>query len=320
VRATLGPAAWTPLQEGDENDKRRDTLKGLIETEPGGAQELYEKALEYFCLADRPLPERLEISLLEDDCGRYGFFVESPEPIPWKLNEPGRVSLTIGKAVGDIVSPVPAYGPVKLIGCEISGITGTDQVDLLIQTDADLAGYRIEQVNNEGDGALYYEFSAGSQFQAGAVLHIHAGEPPAVASAGIGQKDLYGAIAGTVIEGGPTLRLCDADGREIHRRQFGTVLSESYDMVTTDADATQTFVLGPDADGTRTFIFLREKQDDGQCWLDALPDGVYRFDWTFKRDTGDEKLPVLRRCGVTTAEEASIEFNVPAELPDCATS
>jgi len=284
----------------------------LIETEPGGAQELYKKALDYFCLADRPLPERLEISVLEDEYGRYGFFVESPEPIPWKLNGPGRVSLGIGKGVGDIVSPMPAYGPVKLIGCKIMGM---DQVDLLIQADADLSGYRIEQVNNEGDGGpLYYEFSAGSRFQAGAVLHIHAGEPPAEATAGVGQKDLYGATAGIVIEAGPTLRICDADGREIHRRQFGTMSFESYSMVTTDPDATQTFVLAPDADGTRTFIFLREKRDGEHCWLDALPDGVYRFDWTFERDAGD-KLPVLRRCGVTTVERAVIEFKLPAELP-----
>ena len=60
-------------------------------------------------------------------------------------------------------------------------------------------------------------------------------------------------------------------------------------------------------------------QTEGRVITVRTADATYRFDWTFKRDAGDEKLPVLRRCGVITAEEASIEFKVPAELPDRAT-
>jgi hypothetical protein len=308
LRATLGPIAWAALEEGDE---RRVALKELIETEPGRVQDIYDKALECFGLGDRPLPERLEINVLEDEHGQYGFFVESPEPIPWKLDGQGRVSLRVKKGMEEVASPTPAYGPAKLIGCNL----GEEQVTLLVQADVDLAGYRIEQVNGEGDGGvLYYEFCARSRFQAGTVLQIHASEPPAEPTAGVDQKDLYGATAGIVSDAGSTLRLCDAKGREIHRRQFTPVPFVSYNLAMTSPGASRTFVLAPDADGTRTFLFLREKHDGEHRWLDDLADGVYRFDWTFERDAGD-KLPVLRRCGSTSAERAVIEFKLPAELP-----
>lgn len=313
LRATLGSAAWVALEEGDA---RLVALKELIETKPDRVQDIYDRALECFGLGDRPLPERLEINVLEDEYGRYGFLVESPEPIHWKLNGPGRVSLQVKKGMEEIASPTPAYGLAKLIGCKL----GEEQVTLLVQADVDLAGYRIEQVNGEGDGGvLYYEFGARSRFQAGTVLQLHVSEPPAELKAGVEQKDLYGATAEIVSEAGSTLRICDAEGREIHRRRFAPMSFVSYPMVTTDPDATRNFVLAPDADGTRTFLFLREKQDGVHRWLDDLTDGVgvYRFDWTFKRDTGDS-LPLLRRCGITTAENASIEFKVPAELPDSA--
>lgn len=300
LRGTMGAAAWPDLTQAQQ-----DELKGLIETPDPDLNMIYDKSIEYFGLEDRPLPERLEINVLEDANGRYGFMIESPEPIQWEVNEPGRVTIEKAeKAVDTVDPPSPAFGIVKFVNCVLSGDGDEDEVvDILVQDDVDLAGYKIEHAyNTTTPFDTYYEFAPDSHYRAGIVIRIHSGEAPFSASPNPEVKDLYiGSSAEILSNDGETLRLVDSEGTEIHRRKF---------IPTTFAEFSN-IVLAPDSDGTRTFIYFL---DDNTDWLSQLEQGTYRLTWAFKRNAGNN-LPILRRFGSADAEQAVLEFNIPAQLP-----
>ena len=64
-------------------------------------------------------------------------------------------------------------------------------------------------------------------------------------------------------------------------------------------------------DGTRLFIFVR----NGAQEVTKLLDGLYRVQFTFKRDIGSE-YPVLKRFGFADWEETYIELSMPAFMPE----
>jgi hypothetical protein len=298
LRKTLGAGAWTVPSEDDGKQAELDKLKKEIK-DSTDLDKIYQQAVAYFGLQDRPLPERLEINVLQDnDDARYGFMIESPEPIAWETpGKQGRVTLDVQRSADPMESPEPAYGPVKLIGCCFT----ESWVEILIQTDLDLANTRIERIDAPNDNAtLYYEFKADSKFRAGTVVRIHVGQQPGNYVPGVERRDVFGVSGDVLTDTGITLRVIDAGEREIHRRQF---LPLSW--------VSRTFVLAPDADGTRTFVFLR---DDAGAWVNQVPNGAYRFAWTFRRNVVGSDLPVLRRRGSTISEQASIEFNVASKV------
>jgi hypothetical protein len=293
LRGTMGAAVWPDLTQAQQ-----DELKGLIETPHPDLKKIYDKSIEFFSLEGRPLPERLEINLLKDDHGQYGFMIESPEPLEWRLDGKGRVTLKVFWSDTAMESPLPAYGSVKFIDCNLLA----EWVEILVQTDIDLSDYKIERIYTDGSAPdLYYRFGVDSQYRAGTRIRIHSGSTPSEPF-DLERKDIFmGTGADILSNSGETLRLSDTEGHEIHRRQF---TPREFTILDT--------VIAPDSDGTRTFVFLRDK-DSGE-WINDIADGRFRFEWEFRRDAGSD-LPILRRLGSTAPEQATLEFNVPAELP-----
>lgn len=296
LRATLGPLAWPELTQ-----QQRNELKILIESTNPQREEIYRKSIELFALRDHPLPERLEIQVLKDSNGPYGFLIESPEPIQWRHQGKGRVTLEVRRAVNNMESPLPAYGPVKIIDCDLLG----DWLEILVQTDIDLSGYKIERIDPATDTSIlpdvYYTFGPNSKFKAGTVIRINTHSQPNNYVPSVERKDIFiGTDSDILSNTSEMLRIIDATGREIHRRQFAP---REFEKLQT--------VIASDSDGTRTFVFLR---DSSRTWISQLPDGTYWFQWAFRRNAGGG-LPILRRRGSTAPEEATLEFNLPAELP-----
>jgi hypothetical protein len=301
LRKTLGAAAWTDPSGDVDKQAELAKLKDEIEKDPPDLEDIYQKAAGYFGLQDRPLPERLEINVLQDDHARYGFMIESPEPIAWEVTGKRRVKLDVAKAENMLECPKPAYGPVKLIDCRLQ----EEWVEVLVQTDLDLSGYKIEHIDPMADSSIppdvYYTFAPDSKFRAGTAVRIHTHSQPDNYVPNVERKDLFLEAGPDVLNNaGETLRITDAESREIHRRRFAPMEFEKLRAV-----------IAPDADGTRTFVFLR---DNSGAWVSQVPGGAYRFVWTFRRNAGS-KLPILCRRGSTADEEATIAFNVPAELP-----
>lgn len=297
LRATLGLAAW-PEELTQERQNALNGLKALIEDAHSKRDDIFQKTVDLFKLEDRPLPEQIEINVLEDANGRYGFMIESPEPIQWRIDRKGRVTLEKVQRSDNMIAPsMPAYGPVKFIDCDLQA----DWVEILVQTDLDLSGYKIERIYSSTPPDTYYRFDEGSRFRAGTIIRIHSGFPPPAPQPIQERKNLYvGPSASILGNAGEILRISDQEGREIHRRQFAP----------SDYETFTSFVIAPNADGTRTFLFLL---NNSGVWINQIPDGVFRFYWHFLRDAGPD-LPVLRRSGSTTPEKTFIEFNVPAEL------
>jgi hypothetical protein len=242
----------------------------------------------------------LEIQGLDDNNGRYGFLIESPEPIDWVNNGQGRVSLMVEHSPSAMTGAEPAFGAVKLINCSLQN---PEWVEILVQEALDLSGYEIKRQRELDDGSIelwdYHEFAPGSQMSAGSVIRVHRGDE-LPASTDPERVDIYkGSGVNLLRNGGEVLVLLDPSGREVHRRHFmpDGEFTTSYDVV-----------IAPDQDGTRSFIFLR----DGGTFVDQVPDGSFRLSWTFHRRDAGEDRPILRRRGSTNPEQATIEFNVPA--------
>jgi hypothetical protein len=304
LRTTLDSAAWTDLTQS-----QRDELKGLIEAPNPDLEKNYDKSIEFFGLEGRPLPERLEINVLKDDNGTYGLMIESPEPIAWKLPEQiqskfkgqGRVTMRAEKTTDTVEPPSPAYGPAKFIDCVLSG---DEYIEILVQADIDLSGYKIERAYPDPTPPeTYYSFSPNAHYREGTIIRIHSGLAPSNSTPNPERKDLYlGSSVEILSNDGETLRLLNPEGNEIHRRTFVSISTTFNEL---------SHVIAPDADGTRTFIYFL---DDNSDWISQLANGSYRFTWTFQRNAGND-LPILRRFGLTALEETVVEFNIPAELP-----
>jgi len=296
LRATLGSSAWSELTQ-----EQIDELEEMIEAVHPQREEIYKKSLELFSLKDRPLPDRFEIQVLKDSHGPYGFLIESPEPIHWRHEGKGRVTLNVRKSENNMASPVPAFGPVKIINCSFPN----EWIEILVQTDLDLFGYKIECIDPMVDSSIppdvYYTFDSHRKFKAGTVVRINTHPQPYNYVAHVERKDIFiGSDTDVLNNCGETLRIIDATGHEIHRRQFAP---RAYVSMQT--------VIASNVDGTQNFIFIR---DSSRNWISQLPDGTYRFQWIFKRNAGGD-LPILRRGGSTAQEEVTLEFNLPSELP-----
>ena len=97
------------------------------------------------------------------------------------------------------------------------------------------------------------------------------------------------------------IRLLDSSSNLCHQRQF---ISEK---LFTDVD----IHVIRNADNTRMFIFLKNKR-----WrYSSMKDYTYRLSFNYRRDVGTT-FPLLKRFGYTNDEIATIEFSLPALLPD----
>ncbi len=287
LRTTLGLDAWP-------QDKLSE-LRSLIEADDVAESQLFEKATACFGVSGRPLPERLEIDVLEDSAGRYGLLIESPEPIEWLKDGEGRVSLSVEYSEASDVALGPAYGPLKLIECNLAG---DEWVEVLAQTDLDLSGHKIERVSDKAPTELFFVFPAGTRACAGTQLRVHSGRRPPPAPADAVRKDIYAERIGKVLDNeGSVLRILDPHGKELHRRQFAPRNCVSL----------QNVLLASDPDGTRTFVFLKDSNGGS---MRKLEDGLYSMIWQFRRNAGP-RIPVLWRHGSCDSETATIDFSLP---------
>jgi len=154
---------------------QRNQLASMIQTSDPN---LYTTAVDIFSIdGSAPLPERLEVQILEDDNGRYGFLIEGPEPIDWRRNEAGRVSLEVERSQQTMSESTLAQGIAKFIDCNLQD---PEWVEILVQNDLELVGYKIQHASGALDAeyvlADYYEFPEGLYVRAGTIIRIYRGD------------------------------------------------------------------------------------------------------------------------------------------------
>ena len=305
-------AVWDQMSllDDPEFEIDADALNASLQNAAGLEESVqFEQLMEVFDLNPRPLPQQLEISLLNDKHQSYGLLVESPEPLP--ADRVQDITLVMA-GVPDAIDEFDAT--VKLIRADVRRITplvgggspdfNKQWVEVLLLEKTDLSAYRIEYRDNKtDDGAFnsYYTFAPESVYPAGTKLIIYNGLKPGVEAAQTEHVLLYSDhTAQPFIPGGTYIRLVDADDSVVHQRPF--FQDSGY--------AAQNCHIIRSRDETRLFLFIRK---DGFEYSE-LQHAIYRIAFTFLRDAGDDK-PVLKRFGHSDREEGQIEFSLPAFLP-----
>ena len=251
------------------------------------------------------IPERLEITVLSDRDGDYGFLLESPEALDWSR-------LSVALSTASPAQPVPEWpiGPIKLIDANLVRFTrnptpdyNLQWIELLIQQDIDLFDHVLDAAPTAKAESFtpFFVFPSGSIYRAGTVLRVHNGANPGDDPESREDVYLYAnngesrLAARTMI-----LRLTKPDGAPLHARPFqrGPVWTESDVRVIPSGDGARAFILPLNPDGT-------PRPPENQTW---------RLDLTWWRDIGPQ-APVLRRFGFTAPETAILQFSTGTRLP-----
>ena len=178
----------------------------------------FEQLMRIFDLSPRPLPQQLEISLLNDKNQSYGLLLESPEPLPAERVQGITISMTsVSQTIDEF------HNTLKLIRADIQRITPPGEgvypdfneqwVEVLLLEKTDLSGYRIEYRDNAAEDEafnLFYTFAPASVYPAGTKLIIHSGVKPDVATS---QRNTCRSMPDTsqpFIPSGTYIRLVDA--------------------------------------------------------------------------------------------------------------
>ena len=294
---SFADAAWDNYQLLDDETYSIDpTLMNDVIT--GGEEESaqFDQLMQVFQLGTRTLPEALEVLSIGDGTVISALLVESPEPIEWERCSIALSTIAVSTTITEFT------GDVKIIGgsTEQDGSNLNSQyVDLLVMETIDLSGYVLKLLLDNTDGTTstsnYYTFPEESNFLAGSAIRIFNGSDD-----GETATEYFSYFAGNSIYeldvADQTMQLLTGD-EIIHSRIIYPVSAVS-DIKTT---------LVRNADGTRLFVFA-----------DDFDNGNYRFDFTYGRDISSEDAaaPVLMRYGSSLAEKVSIEFSLPALLPN----
>lgn len=252
----------------------------------------FEQLLGIFDLSPRPLPQRLEVSLINDKDQSYGLLLESPEPLPAARVQDVIISRnSVAESIDEF------RNTVKLIRTSFN----EQWIEVLLLEEIDLSGYRIEYRERAAEDdepfTLYYTFGAGSVYPVGTKLIVNNGVAPNVAPAPIEHVRLYaGHSAQSFVPGGAYVRIVDANDEVVHQRPF--FRDSRYTR--------QDVALIRNQDETRLFIFIKQNGAD----FSELTPGIYRLAFTYLRDTGDETA-VLKRFGFNGEETGQIEFSIP---------
>jgi hypothetical protein len=246
--------------------------------------------------------------LVNDGSRSHGLLFESPEPLDWDRLEITLVHTDISDAVEEFDNKI------KIVDASIATTQNNggpedynkQWVDLLVLETGDLSGYTIEHLAAEApeDEAYqtFYTFTEYLVYNAGTLVRIYSGQDPGHAPDDVEPVYLYAGYQSQAFQStGELIRLRSADGETRHNRLF--FLKETFSELDVNLVRSQ--------DGTRFFAFVK----DGGQESSELRTGMYRFQFTFKRDIGSEH-PVLKRFGFSSAEETFIEFSLPAFLPN----
>jgi hypothetical protein len=282
--------------------------RAVLEELLTGTEEEYvafEQLMILFDLAPRSLPERLEITLLNDKNGTCGFLLETPEPF-----DPQRCEWSLQFA--NKADPVEEfYSTVKITGGSVTGtiarldntqVFSNQWVDILMLQSTDLSDFTIDYravASTEEEYVVYYHFGTGSTYPAGTLVRIYSGAAPASTPEPIEHTYLYANHSSeTLSSSGTFIRIKNAESQVLHTR---AIYSEAaFDELTT------TFY--QNEDGTRLFLF----SESGTKPYSELQDGIYQLQAAYKRDIGADG-PVLKRFGFSNTEEAALVFSLPVQ-------
>jgi hypothetical protein len=267
----------------------------------------FEQLMSLFDLNPRPVPERIEVALMNDRRQSYGLLLESPEPLDWSRTELKILFANRSDTIEEVDSVVKIIdGSVENIGTprEISISYNKQWIDILLLETRDLSGYTIEYLptsaGEEKTYQEYYRFPENSLYLAGTVIRVYNGSRP-TSDEETEHVNLYADHqTGTLDAAGTLIRIKDAHDGPLHTRP----IFSNARLNKLDSNIIR------NQDGTRAFIFVRS----GDAEFSQLGDGIYRLNFEFKRDIGSD-APILKRFGFTHAEETGIEFSLPCFLP-----
>lgn len=287
-----------------------------------GAVEDFSTIARLFDLGERPLPDKVEITVLRDAAKRWGFLVESPEPI-----DRARTQATL-QWKAQPAEPAVHRGTIRLrdarFGDRATTDYGAEWVELLVTETTDLDGCALQHLQAAGGADEYqtlYAFSGTRFAHAGTIVRVHAGATPATPPADDGIVHVYAAAspaqAGWLLHAaGDTLRIRDRQG----------AISSIQGVLPQWADQDARWVWN--AEGTRAFVFTKPKAVGCSiffvaqlpAWLQQLlqsivvqpplsaATGSYRILWSYALDAPG--LPPLSRGGQQVAEEAILQFTL----------
>lgn len=305
-------AAWDHMALLDNPSFEIDTssLNSVLQNSDGVEEWIqFEQLMLVFDLHPRPLPQQLEVTVLNDVNQSYGFLLECPEPLPAQRVQ----EITLFRS--SVAEPIDEFhNRIKLIGAEIQRTTipGTRRsdynrqwIEILLLERTDLSGYKIEYRDNAADEEdafnLFYTFAPGSIYPVGTKLIIYNGANPNVLPESTEHMLLYaGHNARSFIPSGTTVRLVDTANKIVHQRPFFGNTSFTV----------QDLHLVRSQDETRLFFFVK---GNGLEYSELL-NAAYRISFTFLRDLGNGAL-LLKRFGYSEAEKGQIEFSLPTFLP-----
>ncbi len=267
----------------------------------------FEQLMSLFDLNPRPLPERIEVALMNDRHQSYGLLLESPEPLDWSRTELKILFDNRGDAIEEVDHVVKIIdGSVENIGIprEINISYNNQWIDILVLVTTDLSGYTVEYLpisaGEEKTYQEYYRFPENSVYLAGTLIRIYNGSEP-TSSDENEHVNLYADHQTRTLDAaGTVIRLKDAADETLHTRLIFS--NAGFNELDSNIIRSQ--------DGTRAFIFVRT----GDAEFSELGDGIYRLNFEFKRDIGSD-APILKRFGFSHAEETGIEFSLPCFLP-----
>ncbi|MEM6767542.1 MAG: hypothetical protein AAF655_21575 [Bacteroidota bacterium] len=291
------------LQRDPSHEIDVSSLFGLMgRVEPEKEYQIAEQLLTMFDLVPRTLPAQVEITLLNDSHGAYGFMLESPEPIPHERVP--NIGLSSVPYEGDIMSQKAA---VKIIDAYISGKaqnqTGdnddrTQRVELLVLEERDLSGYRVAYQENMDaeDSLLFYQFEEESIYPVGTKIVIFYGRESNATHESIEEVHLFAEMDIQPFSGEKMrVQLLNEEDEILQVHPFfpAKQFMEEYIQVVRNRDHTRFFIMP--VSKTKKVRYVN------------LHNGLYRLSLTYLRDVGEDEL-VLRRFGQTTSESVKLDF------------
>ena len=257
----------------------------------------FEQLMEHFDLNPRMTPERLEITLLNDSNDSYGLLMESPEPMDWQ-----RTDLQLFYSTANEVIDIH-HAKAKLIG---GALAPSQWVDVLMLESTDMSNWVIEYreltSENEEDYQPYFEFPASGVYNAGVRIRIHNGEEPMVTAGDTEHLHLYaGHSSDSLPTAGTQIRIKNSYGEVLHHHIIQSAMT---------AFLQKDITMIKKEDESKCFVFV----NDGSQLFSSLKTGLYKLDFTYQRDIGEDH-PKLKRFGFQDDEKATIKFSLPSFLP-----
>jgi hypothetical protein len=264
----------------------------------------FEELAILFKLVGKPLPNKTEITALNDEPRYYALLLESPEPIQWD-----RVTFEVKAKLTVEATPEPIPSKIKITGARLDAMSsgGTNYneewIELLVVEPYDLLGTILEHRRlSDTEFTRYFEFGSEASLQAGTVIKIHSGVSESNNENSIFQKRYrtgdYDSVNWQFDPEGEVIQIRSRTGQILHKRTF--FAANDYGVMSA--------IIVRNRDQTKAFIFISK---DAATDHTDLPSGRYQFNFSFKGNMGEHK-PVLRLQGFEIDESTTIEFSLPA--------